>query len=238
MVLGAALVLSSVDSASAGRGGSFGGGGRSFGGGGRSSFGGGSFGGSRSSGGSFGGSRSSGGSFGGSRSSTPSAPSTSGGSFGSRSSSAPSSSTRPAGGSFGSSTAGRSTSSAGGAFGRTGSFGTASRVRSTSTAPRYVGRTPVSTTTVMYGGIGYPYHSFGFWSGFSLGWAMSPPWYYYTPFHPAFYFRPPVLYDGAMYPGGFSFARMFMGLVGFVFVIWLLALVFGGGRRVRYTTYG
>ncbi len=73
-----------------------------------------------------------------------------------------------------------------------------------------------------------------------MGWAMSPPWYYYTPFHPAFYFHPPVYYDGGLYPGGFNWLNFFISLVVFGFVIWLIGRIFIGGRRkgVRYTNYG
>jgi hypothetical protein len=190
---------------------SFGGGGGSFrSGGGGGSFSGGGFSSGRSSGG-FGSGRSSGGSFGTGRSS---------GGFGGRST----------GGSFGS---GRS-------VGGGGSFGRSGVVRSTSTRPSYYGRTPTSTNYYMYNGARVPGYGFGCWSGYSLAWAMSPPWYYHTPFHPAFYFHPPVHYSGALYPGGFNWLNFFIGLVIFGFVIWLIGkLIFGGRRKgVKYTTYG
>lgn len=192
---------------------SFGGGGSFRSGGGGGSFSGGSFGTGRSGGsGSFSSGRSSGGSFGTGRSS--------GGSFGSG---------RSSGSSFGS---GRSSSG--------GSFGNSGVVRSTSVRPSYYGRTPSSTNYYMYNGARVPGYGFGFWSGYSLGWAMSPPWYYHTPFHPAFYFHPPVYYQGGLYPGGFNWLHFFIGLLILGFVIWLIGRIFLSGRRkgVKYTTYG
>lgn len=194
-----------------GGGGSFGGG-RSFGG----SFGGGSRSSGSFGGGSFGGSsRSSGGSFGGGRSG-----------FGS--------SSRSSGGSFG----GSRSSSSSGSFGRSGSFGGSGFTRSTS-RPSYYGQRPVSTRTYYVGGVGYPGYSYGFWSGYSLGWAMGAPWYYYTPFSPYFYFHRPVMYEGALYPGGFNWLNFFISLLFFGFLIWLMVRIFSGGRgkRIRYTNY-
>jgi hypothetical protein len=209
------------------RGGSFGGGSRSFGG----SFGGGS----RSFGGSFGGSRSFGGSsFGGSRS------------FGSNRSSFGSSVPRASGsfsrtgtgGSFG-----RSSSSATspgyatrGSFSRSGSFGRSGIATSTSVRPGYYGRTPVTTSRYYYGGRYVPAYGYGGWSHFSFYWG-APAWYYWTPFHPAFYFAPPVYYNGAMYPGGFSFMRLLIGLLVFAFIIWLISRLFFRRKGVRYTNY-
>src|SRR2546425_487148 len=78
-------------------------------------------------------------------------------------------------------------------FNRTGSFQSNGIVRSTSIAPRYYGSRPSYTRSYYYGGAYYPGYHYGFWSGFSFGWMMaSPPWYYWTPFHPAFYYNPPV----------------------------------------------
>jgi hypothetical protein len=211
----AVLLTFDMSAALAQRGGR--GGGGSFGGG-RSFGGGGSFGGGRSSGGSFGSGRSSGGSFGGSRSSG------SGGSSGS---------SRSSGGSFGG-----SRSTGGGSFGRSGSFGS-SGIRTTTTRPSTFGQRPVSTRTYYVGGVGYPGYSYGFWSGYSLGWAMGAPWYYHTPFSPYFYFHRPVMYQGALYPGGFNWVNFFISLLIFGFLIWLMFRIFsgGGGRRVRYTNY-
>lgn len=242
-------------------GGSFGGsrgGGGSFGG--SRSSGGGSFGGSRSSapsGGSFGGSRPS------SPSPTPSAPARSGsGSFGNPGSSTarpstPSSGTTRSGGSFGGGTpatggsfggsrpssssfgTGRTTSSATGSFGNSGSFGSSSYVRSSSSRPSYYGRSPLTSSTTVYMGRTVPVYGYGGWSSYSFYWG-TPAWYYWTPFHPAFYYRPPVYYDGGIYPGGFSFGRALMGMLSlvlvFAFIVWLFGRI-GGGGNVRYTTY-
>lgn len=252
--LGAAVVLSAmmlaVGAAGAwAKGGSFGGGGgRSFGGGGSRSFGGAS----RSSGGSFGGSvsrapSSSGGSFGGSAARTPS---TGGGSFGGAKPSAGSSSSSSGGsfgaarssGSFGGGTASSSSSTASrgsfGSFGRSGSMGSGGSIRTSTVQPRYYGRPSTYSRTVVYNGMSVPAYHYGFWSGYSMGW-MTPRWYYYTPFHPAFYYGRPVYYEGGIYPGEFSFGRLVIGLCALMFVIWLCTLPFrlGGGRGVRYTNY-
>lgn len=197
-----------------GGGGSFGGGGRSFGG---------SFGGSRSSG-SFGGSRSSG-SLGGS-------PRSSGGSFGGSGSVGGSS--RSSGGSFG----GSRSSGNSGSFGRGGAFG--GGIRTTTSRPSTFGQRPVSSRTYYVNGTPYIGHSFGFWSGYSLGWAMGAPWYYHTPFSPYFYFHRPVIYQGALYPGGFNWVNFFISLLFFGFLIWLVVRIFSGGgrgKRIRYTNY-
>lgn len=251
--LGAAVVLSAmmlaVGAAGAwAKGGSFGGGGgRSFGGGGSRSFGGAS----RSSGGSFGGSvsrapSSSGGSFGGSAARTPS---TGGGSFGGAKPSAGSSSSSGgsfgaarSSGSFGGGTASSSSSTASrgsfGSFGRSGSMGSGGSIRTSTVQPRYYGRPSTYSRTVVYNGMSVPAYHYGFWSGYSMGW-MTPRWYYYTPFHPAFYYGRPVYYEGGIYPGEFSFGRLVIGLCALMFVIWLCTLPFrlGGGRGVRYTNY-
>lgn len=214
----AALLALNVDIVAAQRrGGSFGGG--SFGG--RS----GSFG--RSSGGSFGGGsfsrgRSSGSSFGGTRSSGGG-----GGLFGGG---------RSSSGSFGG-----TRSSGSGSFGRSGSFGSSGYGRSTSVAPSYASRTPVRTGTYTYQGRAVPAHYYGGWSGYSFYWG-APMWYYWTPFHPAFYFSPPVYYGGTMYPGGFNWLHLFLGVVFFIlflgFLLWLFGSMGGRRKRIRYTTYG
>lgn len=76
-------------------------------------------------------------------------------------------------------------------------------------------------------------------SGYSLG-MLTSPWTHWMPFHPAFYYNPPVYYGGAYYPGEFSFFRLFLGIAAIIFVIWLIAKIFrgfGGGKGVRYTNY-
>jgi hypothetical protein len=66
---------------------------------------------------------------------------------------------------------------------------------------------------------------------------MSPPWYYYTPFHPAFYMNPPVYYQGAYYSGGFNFGHLILGLIALVFVFWLIGRFIIGRQTIRYTHY-
>ena len=63
-------------------------------------------------------------------------------------------------------------------------------------------------------------------------------WYYYTPFHPAFYYNAPYYDNGYMVPGGFSFFHLFLSLFIFIALFWVIVRLFSGGRRkVRYTTY-
>ncbi len=183
------------------------GGGRGFSGGSRSSFGGGSFGGGRSSVG--------GGSFGSGRSSFGSGSSTNSGrsSFGSSSSSA-----------------GRSS------FGRSGSFGSSSFSRSSSIPSAYSGSRPYRTSSMYYGGRYVPAYHYGYWSSYSFYWG-APSWYYWMPFHPAFYWGAPVYADGVLYPGGFSWVRLFIGLFAFAFVFWLIGRLVFRGRGTRYTSY-
>src|SRR5579862_9905590 len=137
----------------------------SFGGGGHSFGGGGGFGGGHSFGGG-------GGSFGGSR---PSG----GGSFGSHSSFG------GGGGSFGRSSSGSSFSRSGG-FGRSGSVSSSSMYR-----PSYSYSRPLFTRP--YYGSRYNAYYYGGWSDYSFYWGR-PSWWYYTPFHPAFYWGAPVMY--------------------------------------------
>ena len=215
MVLTVALVVPMFSVADAQRrgGGSFGGGGRSFGGGG-------SFGGGRSSGGSFGGGRSFGG--GGSFGSGGSGSSFGGG----RSFSTPG---RTGSSSFG---GGRSSSS----FGRSGSFGSPGFTSSRSV--NYNGR---SYGTQQYMNNGRSYHAI-YGGGFGDYW-YRPAWYYWTPFHPAFYFGGPTYMSdgggGGYYaPGGFSFFRLIVGGLMLAFIVWLVVRMFSGGfgrRNIRYT---
>jgi hypothetical protein len=57
------------------------------------------------------------------------------------------------------------------------------------------------------------------------------------PFHPAFYFAPPVYYDGVVYPGGFAWGHFLIGAIVFIFLLWLFGMIFFGRRGVRYTSY-
>lgn len=157
---------------------------------------GGSFGGGRSSsGGGF--SRSSGGSIGFSRSNTTTTMSR--GSLGTRQYNPMSSPRRE------------------GSFGPSRSLGGVSRTR---TSP-YLNRRPLSTGNYRYNGRSYPANRYGGFSNYSF-YHGSPMWYYRTPFHPAFYFSPPVYHGGAMYPGGVNWLSLFFGLVFWIFVIGLV----------------
>lgn len=169
---------------------------------------------------SFGGGRSYGGSFNSGRS---------GSSFGSgRTSGGSSFGGARSGSSFGSSRSGSS-------FGRSGSFG--SQGIASSRSVTYNGR---SYTTSSYYVGGRPYHAVyvGGWGDY---W-YQPRWYYWMPFHPAFYFGGPVYVNdasGGYYaPGGFSVVRLILGLLFFGFLLWIVVRLFSGGRkRVRYTNY-
>ena len=89
-----------------------------------------------------------------------------------------------------------------------------------------------------FGGGYYPAYHYGYWSGYSFYWG-APHWYYYTPFHPAFYWHQPMYYGDGYYPGGFNWLNLFIGLiVGPIVVIFVLGLMirlFSGGRRLTYT---
>ena len=217
LALALSVAMFTLDAAAQRRGGGSFGGGRSMGGGsfgGGRSMGGGSFGGGRSmGGGSFSGGRSmGGGSFGGSRNYSNSGRSSGSSSFG-------------------------SSRSAGSSFGRTGSFG--SPGYTTSRSINYNGRS-YSSSPYSYGG--RTYHAI-YGGGFGDYW-YHPAWYYWMPFHPAFYYGGPVyVNDGAggyYAPGGFSFFRLIIGGLFFLFVLWLIVRIFtgfGGRKGVRYTSY-
>jgi hypothetical protein len=95
--------------------------------------------------------------------------------------------------------------------------------------------TPSYSSSYYVGGMGYRSYYYG---GYGDYW-FHPAWYYWMPFHPAFYYGAPYMYNGAYYPGGFSFMRLIMGIFIILFVLWLLSLIFrgGGGRNVRFTSY-
>jgi hypothetical protein len=46
---------------------------------------------------------------------------------------------------------------------------------------------------------------------------------------------------GAYYPGGFLWSRLLISIFVFAFIIWLISLLFrggrGGGKRLKYTSY-
>lgn len=204
----AAVLLLPLDALAQRRGGSFGGGGRSFSSG-RSSFGGFGGGSTRSSFGSGStrssfGSGSTRGSFGGG--------STRGSFGGIRSGSG---STRVGSGSFGSGT---------NRFGGPRTFTSTQSRGGSPFAPR--GGTFSRSGYSYYGGYHYynglVIHSYGGWGSY---W-FHPAWYYWTPFHPAFYYGSPVMVNGYYEPGGFSFMRMMIGVLFFIFIVWLISRLF------------
>ena len=104
----------------------------------------------------------------------------------------------------------------------------------------YSSRTPVRTSALPYAVGGFAAgaltaHYYGGFSDYSYGWAR-PHWYYYTPFHPAFYYSRPVYVDGGLYPGSFSLGRLIFGGIVLFFIA---AVVIGmlKGRGPKYTTY-
>ncbi len=142
-------------------------------------------------------------------------------------------------------------------FGRSGSFGgskTYTNMQSggsnsalnnrvpprvnTSPPPRVGGTSYNTYNSYSYGSYGYgrPVYGGG-WSDYSFGWSR-PSWYFYTPFHPAFYYGPPVYTSGAYYPGGFSFFRFLFGLILIGGVIWVIVKVVslfrGSGNQGGY----
>lgn len=127
-----------------------------------------------------------------------------------------------------------------GSFNRTGGF---------SSSNRGISRGYVSSTN-MYtspGGIVAPVRGYGGFRSYSFYWG-APVWYYHTPFHPAFYFHPPVYVAGPgggyYQPGGFNFMNLILGIVligilGILFFVVILRGIFrlfgGGGSRSQYS---
>lgn len=161
----------------------------------------------RGGGGSFGGGH--GGSFGGGHSSFG------GGSFG--------------GGSRSSGSFGGGTRSFGGSFGRSGGFGISRGSGLGNHVSSYATRTPVTSRPMSYGGQMGSARYYGGWSDYSYGWAH-PAWYMYTPFHPAFYYGPPVYYGGSYYPGQFDFLHLLITIVLVLAVIWLIVSIYKKAR--------
>lgn len=139
------------------------------------------------------------------------------------------------GGSFGRSSSGSSGSSS---FGRSGGFGSNSIGRSSSGSSfgRSGGYGGGYSYTRSAGGGGYYGGRAAYGYGPSYYWG-SPMWYYYTPFHPAFYYNAPYIgQDGAYYGGGFNFMHFLISVMLFFGVIWLLSKLFFGRKNVRYTS--
>lgn len=91
----------------------------------------------------------------------------------------------------------------------------------------------------------YRFHSYGgmgFGSGYMMGYVMgSVPFYWSTPFHPAFYYSAPEYHenkDGSVdvYPGTFKVGKLFVGIIiigGLVFVLYRIFF-----KRKKYEEYG
>ena len=121
---------------------------------------------------------------------------------------------------------------------RNNSFG-GSRSRSFTSGKDYQQRYGVprkSQTMSMNNGRGgnsnYVAHSYGGrGDGFMAGYMMGMiPWYWHTPFHPAFYYSQPVILNGAngtreVYPGTFSTGSLLLVLLclaGIIFIIYAI----------------
>ncbi len=108
-------------------------------------------------------------------------------------------------------------------------------------APGVYRGVPYTSRNSYYIGGGYhPAYSYGGWGD---SW-YHPAWYFWTPFHPAFYYSQPYYYNGGYYPGDFSFGRLILGVIIVLFAFWLIGKIFfrgggsgGGGRGIKYTMY-
>jgi hypothetical protein len=96
----------------------------------------------------------------------------------------------------------------------------------------------------------YMVHNYGngFTNGLMLGYLAGsrPPFYYYTPFHPAFYYSSPTVVYNAngsreVYPPTFSFFKLLLGfaVVGGViwFVVWIIRRRTGGGSNSSQSSF-
>jgi len=86
----------------------------------------------------------------------------------------------------------------------------------------------------------YRLHSYGgYGSGFMTGYLLGTvPWYWSTPFHGAFYYSSPQYHtakDGSVdvYPGRFSYGKLFVGIIIVGGIIFLLYRIFF--RRANYS---
>jgi hypothetical protein len=95
------------------------------------------------------------------------------------------------------------------------------RYASASRPPDLSARTPLSTRTVVIDNRPIVVRHYGGWGDYSYDWG-APRWYYYAPWHPAFYFHPPVLYGGAMYPGGVNYLNVLLGAICIAVVLALI----------------
>jgi hypothetical protein len=85
----------------------------------------------------------------------------------------------------------------------------------------------------------HSYGGFGFGSGFMTGYMLGTiPWYWSTPFHPAFYYRAPQYHkaeDGSVdvYPGTFNWGKLFAGIIIIGGVGFVVFRVVRNSRRRR-----
>ncbi len=119
--------------------------------------------------------------------------------------------------------------STGGSFGRSGSFGGSRGSGLGNHVSSYATRTPVASRPYGYGGQYGSARYYGGWSDYSYGWAH-PMWYMYTPFHPAFYYGPPVYYGGSYYPGQFDWTHLLITIVLVLVIVWLVVSIYKKAR--------
>lgn len=96
-----------------------------------------------------------------------------------------------------------------------GGYGTVIR-----TAPSYSGA--YQNRPIAYGGNTYNSHYYGGFNDYSYGW-QQPMWYYHTPFSPMFYTRPPVVYNGEMYPGGTNWVSVFISILCLLVLLYVIS---------------
>ncbi|GAB5466910.1 MAG: hypothetical protein Kapaf2KO_23460 [Candidatus Kapaibacteriales bacterium] len=84
----------------------------------------------------------------------------------------------------------------------------------------------------------YRFNSYGgFGSNFMMGYMLgSIPWYWSTPFHGAYYYNKPSYVtnsDGSVdvYPGSFSWGKLFMGIIIIGGIVFLVYRVIRGRKR-------
>ena len=132
---------------------------------------------------------------------------------------------------------------------RNNSFG-GSRSRSFTSGKDYQQRYGVprkSQTMSMNNGRGgnsnYVVHSYGGrGDGFMAGYMMGMiPWYWHTPFHPAFYYSQPVILNGAngtreVYPGTFSTGSLLLVLLCLAGIIFIIYAIIRSRRQQDFST--
>ena len=83
-----------------------------------------------------------------------------------------------------------------------------------------------------YGGQMGSARYYGGMVGLLLWLGASHAWYMYTPFHPAFYYGPPVYYGGSYYPGQFDFLHLLITIVLVLAAVWLVVSIYKKGARL------